>query len=559
MNIRKIVYIFATLLVVSSCYKDKGNYDYRDINEIEIAGIAESYARDMEETLIIKPQITGTQYSDVSRFTYEWEIVNEIVSTDLNLEYVVTTTPGTKICRFIVTDKETNIKAYKRFGLNVSSSTAGDLIMVLSKYQGRAEMSYLRLLNKEEIGMGKEANWAINYYRNRFEEELGNNPQQLAIIYCEAAGCYPFVNEYGRIMVLVDNKLRLINKSSLEPDMSTPYLTGEAYTGISSYPPANIEGYESQFITEGFYIWRSNAYGTGFQLSTHLTEVSGGKMYYAYSLAPSVWSASYYPNVASPYSGYISPFCFWDDMEPTPDNNLTQLGYDLGHLICFDQTYGRFFSSFAYGSPAAISTESIQAFPGYTLKWGSATSLAEKTALSVLSMGNECRLVLIKSTGTGAGAKELVGHVAGGGTMNANSKFYVMKYTNYMFFSSGSKIYRYNLLDISSSVAPSEANMVINLADYGYDAGAVITDICVSRSERTMLVGVSRYGADLEAMGEEAKGDILYFTLDASNLSLTYSAEKSAKGVAGIPVDIEIKYQTHWRDGAYQGEMKDTI
>ena len=110
-------------------------------------------------------------------------------------------------------------------------------------------------------------------------------------------------------------------------------------------------------------------------------------------------------------------------------------------------------------------------------------------------------------------------------------------------------LHLYNILNISSKSAPSEGNKVLDLSDYGYDAEVVITDVCVSRTERTLILGVSRYGSDAEAMGDEAKGDILYFDLNASTLNLTYREDKSAKGVAGIPVDVEIKYQTHWRDG----------
>ena len=90
---------------------------------------------------------------------------------------------------------------------------------------------------------------------------------------------------------------------------------------------------------------------------------------------------------------------------------------------------------------------------------------------------------------------------------------------------------------------------MLDLTEYGYDAEAVITDVCVSRTEQTLILGVSRYGSDTEGNGEELKGDILYFDLNNSTLQLTYREDKSARGIAGIPVDVEIKYQTHWRDG----------
>lgn len=53
-------------------------------------------------------------------------------------------------------------------------------------------------------------------------------------------------------------------------------------------------------------------------------------------------------------------------------------------------------------------------------------------------------------------------------------------------------------------------------------------------------------------MGDEPKGDILYFDLDVSGRQFKYNEAKSAKGVAGVPVDVEIKYQTYWRNGMEQ-------
>ena len=147
---------------MNSCYKDLGTSekDYREINELAIEGIDEQYSKDVDDSLKINPKLTGTLYSDTSKFKYAWEIDNKIVSTKLNLQIKVDFLPGNKISRFIVEDKETTIKKYYRFNLNVSSSTAGNLIMVLSKSKGKAELSYLRL--------DKPANWAINYFESRY-------------------------------------------------------------------------------------------------------------------------------------------------------------------------------------------------------------------------------------------------------------------------------------------------------------------------------------------------------------------------------------------------------
>ena len=251
-------------------------------------------------------------------------------------------------------------------------------------------------------------------------------------------------------------------------------------------------------------------------------------------------------------------------MNPTADSpTLINMGYSCGDLILFDKTYGRFVYGSAYGGVKEIKKADFKYFEGYNLLWGSATNMADDACVAVLNDGDNCRLVLFKTGKEEENekntTKKWVADIAAGNLIKSTTKFYCMKYTNYMFFVTDGSLYLYNLLDIQSGMAPNARNLVAKLTDLGYDATAVITDICVSRTEKTLLLGVSRYGNDTEAAGEEAKGDLLYFDLNSSTLGVQYNEGKSYKGISGIPVDVEIKYQTHWRDGMFKGELKDNI
>ncbi len=528
-------------LLCLGCYDDKGNYSYHDINELDVEGIESLYACDVDDSLCITPVIRGTQYSDTSRFTYAWEIGGSEVGTSHDLRIIINMTPGYKYSRYIVTDKETNVKTYYEFAVNVSSSTAGDLIMVLSKYQGRAELSYLRL--------DKPANWAINYFQDRYGVSLGTEPQQLSICYTESSRNSPFVNAYGRVMVLADNVVNLIDKSTLALDSINPYLTVDAYLTLVSYPKPDIEAYRSEFISSVINIWRYVTYGA--QQTGHFIEISAGRIFTASSMAPSIWSTSYTYDRESPYGGYLAPFGYWDAMTNTPHDNNLQAGYTPGDFMVFDQTYGRFVICSAYGSVSSIDEDDVRAFPGYTLLWGSATNRPNNGSLAVVSNGSECRLLMLEdgTSTSGSSTKKLVAEVSGGSVINDQTSFYMMKYNDNLFFATGQAIYRYNILNISSRVLPRETDKVFDLSELGYDSNAVITDICVSRTEETLLVGVSRYGSDTEAMSEEIKGDLLRFNLDSGSGRIEYDAENSVRGISGIPVDVEIKYQTHYRDG----------
>ena len=546
----------ALLPLLAGCYKDEGNYEYHAINELEIKGLEDNYTVDADDSLIITPELQGTLYSDTARFSYSWEIGTDEVSKSHDLRIQVDMTPGYKYSRYIITDKETNVRTYKDFGVNVSSSTAGDLILVMSKYQGRAEMSYLRL--------DKPANWAVNYFMNRNKgRSLGSNPQQLAVLYTKSPKNMPFVNANGRVMAIVDNVVNLIDKNTMLYDTISPVLTVDAYLQTVSYPKPSIEAYKSEFVSEGIALWRKVTYNE--QHYCHFIEVSAGRLFYAAMMSPmSYWTTDYFYDVASPYkNGYFSPFGYWDDMSDTPSGRLQQAGFELGDYIVFDKVNGRFAFSDPYGDVYSIEVEDVPQFQGYTMQWGSATNRPNNTSLAVLNDGSQCRLVLLqdgKNSTSGSATKKLAGNVSGGNVMTPNSRFHMMKYNDYLFFCNGNSLYRYNIMNIGSGIAPAEKDKVFDLTQYGYDASAIITDICVSRTEKTMLVGVSRYGNDKEGMGDEPKGDLLYFDLDKGTVTLTYQAEKSHKGISGIPVDVEIKYQNHYRNGEdMSGVLKDNI
>jgi hypothetical protein len=68
-----IIILTACVTFLSACYKDKGNYDYHDINEIKISGLAASYAYVLGTTLHIEPTIQMSQKDvDPSGLDYYW-------------------------------------------------------------------------------------------------------------------------------------------------------------------------------------------------------------------------------------------------------------------------------------------------------------------------------------------------------------------------------------------------------------------------------------------------------------------------------------------------------
>lgn len=136
-----VFYVFI-LFGLLSCYEDKGDYDYKAINEIVISGIDENYERIKWAELKITPNLTFTISEDDS-LTYAWEIGGKTVSTEKNLHYNVDVdiADDPYKCRYVVVNTNGNVRYFQEFTLNVVTAFNRG-ILVLSEQEGNALLSF---------------------------------------------------------------------------------------------------------------------------------------------------------------------------------------------------------------------------------------------------------------------------------------------------------------------------------------------------------------------------------------------------------------------------------
>ena len=103
MNWIKYISIGMIGLLLSSCYKDLGNYDYHEINKVLFDGFPteKQYKFKGVDSLKVYPKISGTLYDDLDRYDFKWEAVVKqgttaegkttypLDSNTVNLEYFV--------------------------------------------------------------------------------------------------------------------------------------------------------------------------------------------------------------------------------------------------------------------------------------------------------------------------------------------------------------------------------------------------------------------------------------------------------------------------------------
>lgn len=146
----KWIYLLAIIgiCVSTGCYKDKGNYDYRPINEVSVTAVdtVNGYVAYFGDTLSVDPVIKGSLQGN-GEYTYEWSVeepnlATTVISTEKNLRYKVSLPPGNYSLRLKVTDVASGVLYHLRTNLQVSTEVY-EGYLVLNDVNGRSRLDML--------------------------------------------------------------------------------------------------------------------------------------------------------------------------------------------------------------------------------------------------------------------------------------------------------------------------------------------------------------------------------------------------------------------------------
>ena len=559
----KRIYVILTLAFISlsmtACYKDLGNYDYHDINELAIDSILSFYTVDQFDTLKIDPLLTGTQYSDSSRFAYVWEIAGDTVSTHLNLRYRVMNSPGEKYCRFIVTDKETGVREYTYFYTTVVSATAVDGILLLGNYDGHSELSFKRLDRME-------APFQENIFQVINGEYLGMQPQQLVQWYNYEATSD--ADNYG-LHVLTDGQIKRLSDKTLMLDEVYPVYNQGYFKSIipvnPSYPDfGDFASIQSAAADVGS--WQGDFMGL-FSTVTNYWFIYGGK-YFMTGMAMTrggSYATSYLRE--SEMGGELSPVCF--KVSTREINSFSSIVYNIGYnhsdyMILFDVTN----HCFVYGSCSGQAAfKEITEFRGtdftsFEPVFGSPTRNVNNPFV-VMSDGNNFRCLMLQAPqnsgeySSGIEFRILHDLDVPQGMMNEYSDFYCYVTDEDFYFSTDGVLYSAN---IQSMINGSwNAKPICELSDFGYDENATINCFEFTRSGEYIALGIATDGKRPNETSSELNGDVLLLKIDKTSNNAV-SLFKKFEHVSGTPADIIFKYLTYYCKGLdYNKEFRDYL
>jgi hypothetical protein len=228
-------YLFICILGLigfTSCYKDKGNYDYHIINHVTIENFdsTKGYTVFLNDTLKISPGLKWSDDPDPSdaKYTYAWSFrfrvaanapfTDTVVSTSKDLNTLIKFLPGNYSLQYRITDKASGVTFQTRCNVTVSSKVyEGYLLMNDVNGQTRVDMlSYAR-----NTGI-------FTQYTDVLKEMNSNLPQQgkpIQILSQNYVGTNITPQNYGIFLLTSSGTNRVHQETfAFEPRMNIRYL-----------------------------------------------------------------------------------------------------------------------------------------------------------------------------------------------------------------------------------------------------------------------------------------------------------------------------------------------
>ena len=87
---KKIGMFFITVIVVlvTGCYEDKGNYDYKEMPKVSVDGLESSYNVYVGDLFVVKPEVAW-ENGEPENLSYAWRVNNVVISEKKDLDFTV--------------------------------------------------------------------------------------------------------------------------------------------------------------------------------------------------------------------------------------------------------------------------------------------------------------------------------------------------------------------------------------------------------------------------------------------------------------------------------------
>lgn len=254
-NIRTTWLLLTLISILGvSCYDDKGNYNYVDVNQMKIDDSKRKYDIVIGETFDITPTISFVNgEGNTERLLYKWYLGSDNYTQDdwntLNFRWTPDKMMDNETLRLEVTDPVTGIQSFLQIRLTVLSKYETRGVLILSEENGKTVYSFIQIPEKsifsQYVGLG--TGWHFDQYKEykdiyrvENEEDLPKGPILLHQHFCSDS------STNGQILILTENGAIDIDGKVFEKDpineLSSVFLDG-------SYPAGCDHVAQAMFMT----------------------------------------------------------------------------------------------------------------------------------------------------------------------------------------------------------------------------------------------------------------------------------------------------------------------
>ncbi len=186
----KIIYITFLFLVTFNficCYDDKGNYEYKQVNDIEISFPDYNFEQVIGETFKLYPKFTY-KYKDTANLnlSYKWAIGERVIGENRQLVWQVDTNEQVEIALYVTNIDDNMVYMGSTIVRPTSIYTWYNSYLVLSEKNGKSILSFVRYDEKEDASgetIYDEFDRPVlvnqvyeDIYYNENKDELGSKP-----------------------------------------------------------------------------------------------------------------------------------------------------------------------------------------------------------------------------------------------------------------------------------------------------------------------------------------------------------------------------------------------
>lgn len=282
-----LIYIIVPILL-SSCMKELGNYDYKEVNEIKIDSVNTIYNALQYSPLNIVPQISQTSDNNESNLSYLWlctvDAVIDTLSKERNLNKEIVYAPGTYSCNYYVIDNNTGIFSIAKFQMNVQSAL-GEGLLVLSNKDGNAKLTYIHgngsIIQYPDY-LGKNG-VAVNYHTKAY-----NSPDYISVM------CNDGIGGVMLDPASLTKKFNLSNFFYIPPKIMNPQSytrSQDYYKSLPNYGSTYNGNLYTEYICNDNKIHMRYAYGANLKMDAPMVSPDDK----GYKASPHIFGSNYGP------------------------------------------------------------------------------------------------------------------------------------------------------------------------------------------------------------------------------------------------------------------------